>query len=514
MHELVKRAREAKRELAAIEREIADVVVETTPSIVDTEREVAQLLHDTDYRDEPDHRELGSHIPAAVTGRQPGNHIPATVAGPIRSENYRLPPQVVAVPAKHPVRQSTAIDEELKKIEKQFEQRLLEEKLLPIERSELRRLAETKQLLEESCRPSTSYTARQPEESYRPAVSFVPVRPEGTTQAPRTGAQNYAANFPSFNESQVSARRCTSRELPPFSGDPKEWMAFIANYEHSTAICGYTNDENMLRLQACLRGKAREAVASFLLYPDSIPEAIEILKECYGRPELVVNTLMANIRRMPPPKDDRFDALVDYGVAVRNFCASITGSGLHSYFDGGPLLEELVDKLPPYVRLNWYYYQNRCTHTTLAVFNDWVKELVRAASRGVKHTSGRREVKVESNDRHHDRKYAYQNVHSTGTTIKPAPAQSTSEGNTEHCVACHGECQALSVCSKFLGMSVHSRWTLIKRGSRCRTCLRKHQGACDVHVLCGMHGCERRHHRLLHSPSNNQVQPDTQQESN
>uniref|UniRef100_A0A182HGJ0 Peptidase aspartic putative domain-containing protein n=1 Tax=Anopheles arabiensis TaxID=7173 RepID=A0A182HGJ0_ANOAR len=26
--------------------------------------------------------------------------------------------------------------------------------------------------------------------------------------------------------------------------------------------------------------------------------------------------------------------------------------------------------------------------------------------------------------------------------------------------------------------------------------------------------CERRHHRLLHSPSNNQVQPDTQQESN
>ena len=184
LHELVKRAREAKRELAAIEREIADVVVETTPSIVDTERAVAQLLHDTDYRDEPNDRELGSHIPAAVTGRQPGNHIPATVTGPIRSENYRLSPQVVAVPAKHPVRQSTAIDEELRKIEKQFEQRLLEEELLAIERSELRRLAETKQLLEESCRPSKSYTARQPEESYRPAVNFVPVRPERTTQAP------------------------------------------------------------------------------------------------------------------------------------------------------------------------------------------------------------------------------------------------------------------------------------------------------------------------------------------
>uniref|UniRef100_A0A182PX71 Uncharacterized protein n=1 Tax=Anopheles epiroticus TaxID=199890 RepID=A0A182PX71_9DIPT len=216
--------------------------------------------------------------------------------------------------------------------------------------------------------------------------------------------QPYSASFPLFNQSQVSARKCTSRELPVFSGDPKEWMAFISNYEHSTAICGYTNDENMLRLQACLKGKAREAVASCLLYPDSIPEAIEILKECYGRPELVVNTLMADIRRLPSPKDDRFDALVDYGVAVRNFCASVTGSGLHSYFDGGPLLEELVDKLPPYVRLNWYYYQNRCSHTTLEVFNEWMKELVGAASRGVKHTGGRRKVKHENSIRQYDRK--------------------------------------------------------------------------------------------------------------
>ncbi|XP_052901352.1 uncharacterized protein LOC128307511 [Anopheles moucheti] len=268
----------------------------------------------------------------------------------------------------------------------------------------------------------------------------------------------------------------------------------------------------MLRLQACLKGKAREAVGSCLLYPDSIPEAIEILKECYGRPEIVVNTLMTNIRRMPPPKDDCFEALVNYGVAVRNFCASISGSGLHSYFDGGPLLEELVDKLPNYVRLNWYYYQNDCAHVTLATFNDWVKELVRAASRGVKHTSGRREMKHDGTNRQHDRKYAHQNVHSTGLAVKPASKSSVVESDIKRCVACQEKCANLSDCGKLQAMSLNARWTLIKREGICRTCLRKHPGACSVDALCGVNGCERRHHRLLHSPSNDQAKPSTSQE--
>ncbi|XP_053662020.1 uncharacterized protein LOC128711178 [Anopheles marshallii] len=436
----------------------------------------------------------------------------------MHQQNYALPPYTTEAPLGYPsvripAARSTTIEEELKRIDKQCEDQLLEERLRAIERCELRRMAEKKRLLEDSVHASTSI-ARQHEETYRaepyrPSVSFVPVQPERTMHR---SIRNNSTIFPSFNQSQISARKCTSKELPIFGGDPKEWMAFISYYEHSTAICGYTNGENMLRLQACLKGKAREAVGSCLLYPDSIPEAIEILKECYSRPEIVVNTLMANIRRMPPPKDDSFDALVNYGVAVRNFCASIAGSGLHSYFDGGPLLEELVDKLPTYVRLNWYYYQNDCTHVTLATFNDWVKELVRAASRGVKHTSGRREVKHDGNNRQHDRKYAHQNVHSTGLSVKPVSKSPVVEVDIKRCVACQEKCVNLSDCGKFQAMSVNARWTLIKREGLCRTCLCKHSSACPVGVLCGINGCERRHHRLLHSPGSNQVQPNTSQE--
>ncbi|XP_041787523.1 uncharacterized protein LOC121602827 [Anopheles merus] len=57
-------------------------------------------------------------------------------------------------------------------------------------------------------------------------------------------------------------------------------------------------------------------------------------------------------------------------------------------------------------------------------------------------------------------------------------------------------------------MSVSSRWTTIKRASLCRTCLRKHPGACPVTTLCGVNGCERRHHQLLHSSGSSQLLSD------
>ena len=165
-----------------------------------------------------------------------------------------------------------------------------------------------------------------------------------------------------------------------------------------------------------------------------------------------------------------------------------------------------MDKLPPYIRLN--RYQNRCTHTTPAVFNEWVKELVRAASRGVKHTSGRREVKHDNNIRQYDRKYAHQCIHSTGQTAVTTSQSVTTEGNNWRCSACGDGCPNVFNCCRFLGMSVSSRWTTIKRASLCRTCLRKHPGACSVTTLCGVNGCERRHHQLLHSSCSSQLLSD------
>lgn len=92
---------------------------------------------------------------------------------------------------------------------------------------------------------------------------------------------------------QLAARQVISRELPVFAGDPIEWPLFISSYNHSTEACGYSNSENLLRLQRSLKGAAKEAVSSFLLHPSTVPDVLSTLQTLYGRPEQIVHNLIA-----------------------------------------------------------------------------------------------------------------------------------------------------------------------------------------------------------------------------
>ncbi|XP_062556690.1 BRD4-interacting chromatin-remodeling complex-associated protein-like [Armigeres subalbatus] len=56
-----------------------------------------------------------------------------------------------------------------------------------------------------------------------------------------------------LNRSQIAARHAVPKELPIFTGEPEEWPLFFASYENTTHLCGLTAEENMIRLQRCLK---------------------------------------------------------------------------------------------------------------------------------------------------------------------------------------------------------------------------------------------------------------------
>lgn len=71
---------------------------------------------------------------------------------------------------------------------------------------------------------------------------------------------------------QIAARHVLPRELPKFYGSPAEWPIFI-RYDSSTSMGGYSNAENLIRLQRCLQGKARLFEAFYChrkMYPVSL----------------------------------------------------------------------------------------------------------------------------------------------------------------------------------------------------------------------------------------------------
>ncbi|KAL7725576.1 hypothetical protein ACLKA6_003196 [Drosophila palustris] len=138
--------------------------------------------------------------------------------------------------------------------------------------------------------------------------------------------------------------------LPIFNGDPKEWPLFLSSYEKSTRIAGYSNEENLIRRQKCLKGTALEAVRDSFMFPDMLPDVIPTLKMYFGRPELKVRVLIGNVRNLPSPKG-KLESLIEF--AVKNMCATMKATKLDAHLNNPTLLQELIEKMGSDMMLNW-----------------------------------------------------------------------------------------------------------------------------------------------------------------
>lgn len=300
-----------------------------------------------------------------------------------------------------------------------------------------------------------------------------------------------------LSRSQLAARQAVARDLPVFSGNPEEWPLFIASFESSTRMCGYSDEENLLRLQRCLRGKALDAVRYRLLHPSNLAGVIITLRTLFGRPEIIVHSLVSKIRDMPPPKAEKLNTLIEFGVAVQNVCATIKACGLDEYLCNVALLQELVDRLPPSIKLNWAMHRLTLASITLSSFGDWLGQLVEAAcavtvTPTYSSSNAERRLRKENN---------FINVHIEeleNTTDSREIKTTTHQTYARKCPACKGVCKTLADCRRFQAMSITNRWSIIKDNRLCRKCLRKHFGACEVRTPCGRNGCNFMHNAMLH----------------
>ncbi|XP_052873633.1 uncharacterized protein LOC128278951 [Anopheles cruzii] len=325
----------------------------------------------------------------------------------------------------------------------------------------------------------------------RPAMYQHIPNPSGVYQQahdPRHVSYQHAWPQASLNQSQISARQGVPKDLPPFSGMAEEWPIFIASFENSTAICGYSAEENLLRLQKALRGKALEAVRYRLLHPSNLDGAIATLRTLFGRPEVIVHNMVSKIRRLPPPSEQRIETLIDFGVAVQNMCATIQAAGLDDYMCNVALLQELVDKLPPTIKLKWAFHKQALQRVTLADFGIWMEIIVSAVSSVTLPTEETPHDKRRNNGSKQRTTSQYINTH-VAHDLPPAG---------DGCVICKGRDCVLPNCKQFQDMSVGERWTAVKRNRLCRTCLVNHAGQQCSQTLCGINGCSYAHHRYLH----------------
>ena len=123
-------------------------------------------------------------------------------------------------------------------------------------------------------------------------ATHMPIGHQGQN-VPAQSGQSFNFNGDGYlSQSQLAARQINPKELPKFEGNPEDWPMFITAYEESTRMCGYTNQENMFRLQRCLKGKPFDMLKGDLMHPNNVPTVISTLRMLYGRPANIINSLI------------------------------------------------------------------------------------------------------------------------------------------------------------------------------------------------------------------------------
>ncbi|XP_058817112.1 uncharacterized protein LOC131680413 [Topomyia yanbarensis] len=295
---------------------------------------------------------------------------------------------------------------------------------------------------------------------------------------------------------QLAARQVMPRELPRFSGDPQEWPIFYSSFNNTTEVCGYTDAENLARLQRCLGGSALEAVRSRLLLPASVPYVMETLHKLYGRPEILISSLLKKVRNVPPPKSENLSTIVAYGLAIQNLVDHIVLSNQQAHLSNPMLLQELVDKLPTPLKMQWATYKQAILCVNLATFNSFMAGLVNLASELI--------VDVGSSQNHHkhdkpekpkQREKLFTHANETRKERKAVV-----ENISKACSYCGNDSHQILNCSSFKSLDIGARWKAMRLKNLCRLCLIPHQKwPCRSKKECGVEGCRIRHHMLLHN---------------
>ncbi|XP_049294136.1 uncharacterized protein LOC125769445 [Anopheles funestus] len=303
--------------------------------------------------------------------------------------------------------------------------------------------------------------------------------PQGARRENGTTSSSIAVQDGTLNvsQSQVLARRSVSSKLPTFTGKPEEWSVFESSFYETTELCGFSDGENIVRLQQALKGDALKAVQGRLRNAANLKEVMEELKTSFGRPEIIVQTLLSQIRRQVPPKTEKLESLIQFAISVDEMCATVRTNGVEDRYDG-PLLDELVGCLPPMVKLMWGLHRITLSKVNLAAFGKWMQTIKQAAQ------------SVTNPAAHSDRNSKYVHTHVTNS-----PSQNTTEAKC----ACENGCAQLYECDSYWQKSIADRWDIVKKNYLCKRCLRKHRAPCKETSACGKEGCTAKHHPSLHN---------------
>ena len=307
-------------------------------------------------------------------------------------------------------------------------------------------------------------------------------------------SQQYQLNE-SHCKPDAQSRFLKPLKVPTFDGDKQKFEDFWALFRSLVDESVEPANLKMARLRQCLTGNALEAIRGLGVSSTEYEEAKEILKTKYGGARRLLRAYMDQLEQMPAIRSNDIHTLEKFADLVRITVVKLQAEGKDGELGDGTLHSLMVKKLHDR-QLETYgrWLNDRAREKSVIAFRDWLKDEVRFRVEAAEMANG-----IEPK--------TFETAKSTKVSRSWKNAKFTHccnrEWNKKDAASLFSLSESRSWCLVLQAVydkGVDDRWQFAKERKLCFRCLASDHRGKDRRKsrTCGIDGCPRNHHRLLH----------------
>lgn len=151
--------------------------------------------------------------------------------------------------------------------------------------------------------------------------------------------------------SQTQQRLAYNQTLPPiqfqrFTGTPAEFPLFKQRFNRIVMLReDMDDDDKMARLLQFLDGEAKQVVSGLETVTGGVHQALQILEQRYGRPRMIVTSVVTNLVKGPPISNSDKVALRKFADCATMALATLKSMNCLSQINQGHIVS-MTERLP------------------------------------------------------------------------------------------------------------------------------------------------------------------------
>lgn len=292
------------------------------------------------------------------------------------------------------------------------------------------------------------------------------------------------SNYEAKRNKKKDGVRLERMKRPTFDGNVRNYARFKSDFKKQVEP-QMEIDDVAYALKSCLSEDAAKLVESV---DNDINKMWERLDETYGRPSLLIDVIMNDLKRMMKINEGDDKALIQLVDIVESGYANLKRLGIESEMSNTITLSLIEEKLPNSTRREWSKEVNKKESTVnkdnkFPSFLDFLIEQKRILE------YERAELRIGDKN---DIKEVYNtnNWNNTNGQMKRS-----------RCIWHNSNGHTTDQCQNFLASTDEEKVKLIKENQACWSCLKggHRLSGCWNKKVCGVNGCNMSHNELLHN---------------